>query len=247
VLIGGPIAGTIMSSFRLMPARLLLVCLIGLLVISAPADADAVPAGGDGQALAFLDAYFREPVSMPDLVWSSLLQTSAQHHAAYWAANHAYTVHGETPGTPGFTGVDPESRCEAVGAPPCGEVAFSELDVVDAMQGWMQTPYHGGVVLASSELGCGSAAPYGSVCDVSGSPTLVTSNSSAAANAPDSPVRIWPYDGAIGIPVQWTGGETPDPLASYARHSRSAPGPGRSSPSSWLCRRSRSAEPATRA
>lgn len=193
----------------------LAVAVVALSGSTPAAGADQPPVGAPMQAMSFWNTYFREPLGMADLTWNDLLQQAAQNHANYWADNKQWTAHTETPNTPGFTGVDPESRCLAVGAPACGEVAYGSLGLIDAASGWMGTPYHGGAIIEAAQIGCGSVLLYGSDCDLVGTPTLDTSDASAAANADDSPVRIWPYSGATGIPTSWTGGEIPDPLASY--------------------------------
>jgi hypothetical protein len=174
---------------------------------------DAAPIAGDAQALALLNSIYLEPLGLPDAAWNSQLASSAQNHADYWADGGLFG-HEETPGRPGFTGQWPWDRCAAVGAPSCGEVAYEDLDLVDAMSGWMDTPYHGGALIASQEIGCGQSA-VGSDCDLAGYTAADTSDQNAAANTPDSPVRIWPFDGARNVAQAFTGGETPDPLASY--------------------------------
>lgn len=37
----------------------------------------------------------------------------------------------------------------------------------------------------------------------------------APANRADSLLRVWPAAGMTGVPTQWLGSETPDPLAGY--------------------------------
>lgn len=59
------------------------------------------------------------------------------------------------------------------------------------------------------------SSAIGSDCDLAGYTAADTSDQNAAANTADSPVRIWPFDGARNVPQAFTGGETPDPLASY--------------------------------
>jgi hypothetical protein len=157
-------------------------------VRATAAPRDAAPIGGDAQALALLNSIYLEPLGLPDAVWNSQLASSAQNHADYW--------------------------CAAVGAPSCGEVAYEDLDLVDAMSGWMDTPYHGGALIASQQIGCGQSA-IGSDCDLAGYTAADTSDQNAAANTAESPVRIWPFDGARNVRQAFTGGETPDPLASY--------------------------------
>jgi hypothetical protein len=174
----------------------------------------APPSGKMAAAFEYLNAQFRRPLSLPDLVWDPMMSRAAQNHVDYWAKNKAPAGHEETKGAPGFTGVEPWDRCRAAGTQPCGEVAYPETPIESAMPGWLVTPYHGLNLVSSDVIGCGTGTA-GSVCDLVGNGGPATTNPSAPANAPGSPVRVWPYDGARGVALEWGGGEIPDPLRNY--------------------------------
>ena len=194
------------------------IVVVGLLSAMALGASSAAVAGppsdAASQAVGILNSRYREPLGLADVTWDSAVADAAQNHANYWADGNPFG-HEETPGAPGFTGQMPWDRCQAVGAPPCGEVAFPELGVVDSMNGWMNTPYHGGGLISSGVIGCGTSTG-GTDCDLVGQTSPNVTGTTSPANAADSPVRIWPFDGATGVPVSWWGSETPSPLANYS-------------------------------
>jgi Cysteine-rich secretory protein family len=167
------------------------------------------------KALDLVNTQYREPLGLPDLDWNPLLAEAASAHARYFALGGEFG-HEETPGQPGFTGVEPWDRCEAVGAPPCGEVAHGYADIVTATASWLDTPYHGEPLISAAEVGFGWADHGGSVGDLSGAAAEPPVDPDAPLNTPAAAVRLWPADGQTNVPVEWSGGEIPDPLQNYA-------------------------------
>jgi len=199
-----------------MPRRRHLSVLVTALALAAgvgTAGAD-IPAPAQ-KALALINTQYREPLGLPDLVWNPLLAQAASAHARYFALGGEFG-HEETPGRPGFTGVEPWDRCEAVGAPPCGEVAHSYTDIVAATASWLDTPYHGEPLISSAEVGFGWADHGGSVGDIAGAAAEPPVDPGAPLNTRAAAVRIWPADGQTNVPVEWNGGEIPDPLENYS-------------------------------
>lgn len=100
------------------------------------------------RALADINARYRRPLGLRDLVWDPLLAKAAQNHADYYALNKTFSAHDETPGRPGFTGATPEARCAAVGYPGfCGEDAHSAT----------------GIAPSRPRTGCAPHEPYGRI------------------------------------------------------------------------------------
>jgi len=181
-------------------------------------DISIAPAGPATKVLSLINSRYRVPLHLPPVDWNAQLAKAAQNHANYLKLNK-YLGHDELPGKPGYTGADPSGRCTAAGfGTGCGEVAHGIPDLLGATSSWLETPYHGLPFLESTLVGCGWS-DGGSVCDLygdlHGSGRIDRSNWSAAANAVDSPIRVWPVDGATDVPTTWNGGETPDPLAEY--------------------------------
>ncbi len=202
-------------------ARTVALAVFALVLCAVPAAkarrADVPPSGDAAQAIAWVDARYREPLALPDLTWDNRTAQAAAAHVNYWLLNNDFG-HEEEPGKPGFTGVEPWNRCQAAGAALCGEVAFGSQQLPDAVAGWLETPYHGVPFLDSQTFGC-AENKAGSVCDMSAESNPFggqTPNDAAPVNSSTATVRMWPYQGATDVPVFWSGGETPDPLENYA-------------------------------
>jgi len=195
-------------------------------------DASKPPTGDPSKVVDLINSRYRDPLHLPRTGWNSLIAKAAQNHANYWLRNgfgddpdNVLSAHHETPGKPGFTGKTPADRCDAVGFIRlnlgCSEVAAGGSRLADAATSWLSTPYHGAPLFTSKLIGCASSKggsgctlfPYDMVEEFWRS--LDLSNLAAPANAADSPIRVWPFDGASGVPTTWSGGEAPDPLANY--------------------------------
>jgi hypothetical protein len=193
------------------------------------------PSGAIGRAMAFLNNRYRGRMGFADAVWQPQLALAARRHAFYWVYNGfgvGLQAHEEVVGKPGFTGKTPGARCAAAGAAnnECGEVAYPDTPSPElAMAGWLGTPYHGMPLLTTVDLGLGTSLK-GTVGDVSAGTAddragqVNTFDYDAPPNTPSSTEHVWPFDGATNVPVAWTGGEDPDPLAGYSgSHRRVGP------------------------
>ena len=188
-------------------------------VIAGPL-ADALKPQGDPQppdSAAMIDETnrMRSEANLPSLVGDARLAAAAHNHAVYMQLNQ-YLDHNEDSGKPGFTGGEPWERCVAVGFPfQCGEIANYAGDFGSRMsvQVWIATAFHRDM-LTSPGVG-----PIGG--------GFVTPGGWSVMNAP-SDSRHYLGD-AIGYPrgtytgPLWYSGEIPDPAASCADGSISAP------------------------
>lgn len=170
----------------------------------------------------WINARYRRPIGLPDLTWSARLALAAQNHASYYVPN-GFTGHDESPGRPGFTGGNPGERCLVLPLlGPCGtEVAYSGPALHPAIEGWLNTPYHGAPFVFSQAVGFGwsSGGSVGRLDVGDSTPTQGLPGGeldlSAAPNTPGSLLRVWPANGTTDVPTQWAGGESPDPLRNY--------------------------------
>jgi len=101
---------------------------------------DATPA--DSAEMIDEANWMRAEVGLPPLLGDALVAQAARNHADYLKLNNAEVSHGESPGTPGFTGRSPGERCAAVGGICGGEVAYESIVGRDAVQGWIATVFH---------------------------------------------------------------------------------------------------------
>lgn len=87
---------------------------------------------------------FRADAGLPPLIGDAKISAAARNHSVYTTLNKTeanLSAHGEQPGKPGFTGIEPSERCAAAGANCGSEVMFSP-GVVDPVGGWLATVYH---------------------------------------------------------------------------------------------------------
>lgn len=139
------------------------------------------------------------------------LNTSAQNHCDYYAANagdDACTAnpHGEVMGCTGFTGEGLGDRMETAGYMGRGssEVMAFENDPAQAIAMWINSVWHRIPILDpwTTHLGYGGADN----CDVI--------DFGRGTPAPDDTVVLWPYDGQTGLPTTFDGShEGPEPPA----------------------------------
>lgn len=227
-----PARGCLMSRgwFQAVLGACLLLGVVGSPALALdPAASLAAPAAPTSEAaVVWVNARFREPLAIPALRHEAPLALAAERHAAYYAVN-GYSAHSETPGRPGFTGEEPGARCAAAGVgfsrelpggglsvlSGCGEIASSSSALDHALPLWAATPYHGDALFIAEQFGFGSSSG-GAVGNWTWFTELpIGFDPVAAVNTPASPVRIWPFEGAVEVPVSWAGGETPDPLRNY--------------------------------
>lgn len=102
---------------------------------------------------------FRADAGLPPLTGDALISTASRNHSNYTKLNPEAAEnnpHDETPGLPGFTGLEPWDRCEAVGTRCNSEIMYGP-GVTDPVAGWLATVYHR-PLLGSPEAGIVGAA-----------------------------------------------------------------------------------------
>ncbi len=179
---------------------------------------NALPA--PDRALNWLNIY-RNIAGLPLLDIYPAIQTATQSHANYYLLNHndasamIYGPHGEVEGKPAYTGQWPSDRIVAAGYPWWGgaEVMHFLGEPVSSVDGWMSTIYHRVIMLDINArytgYGWGSQqeGEYRQAVDV------MDFGAAPAASATPTPYMLgYPVDNETGVPPQWDGGESPDPL-----------------------------------
>lgn len=152
------------------------------------------------------------------LTRNSLIDTAAQGHSKYQAMNNVIT-HDQTPGNPGFTGVDLEARLAQAGYSLVPSYATGEVisksgytDGFTAAEALITAIYHRFVIFEPmfKEAGAGFAT-------ASNGYTYFTANS-AASNGLGSGLgagkfTVYPYDGQKNLPNNFfSDSEQPDPV-----------------------------------
>lgn len=98
----------------------------------------------DTRALVERANLFRADAGLPPLIGDALVSQASRNHSRYTMLNAnspgPEIGHDELTGRPGFTGVTPWARCEAVGTECGGEIMHS--DQVDPVADWLATPFH---------------------------------------------------------------------------------------------------------
>jgi RTX calcium-binding nonapeptide repeat (4 copies) len=88
---------------------------------------------------------FRADAGLPPIVGDAMISRASRNHSQYTVLNDVsragLSAHEETPGNPGFTGIEPWDRCAAVGTTCHSEVMFSQY-AEDPVGGWLATPFH---------------------------------------------------------------------------------------------------------
>ena len=156
----------------------------------------------------------RQTLGLKPVRWSEPLEEASQAHADYLARQgfDAPSFHKESPGRPGFTGVNAWNRDLAFGwpTPEAGEVGIEwslPTENPTVMSDLIDTVYHRLSVLSPNltAAGTGQAAQRHSavVMDVGygydeGLPLAI----------------VYPYEGQPGVPTSWVDIESPDPVGS---------------------------------
>ncbi|MDI3269494.1 MAG: S-layer homology domain-containing protein [Bacillota bacterium] len=156
---------------------------------------------------------------------SSLLY-AARSHALFFAENGSrysnldLTVHNETPGWPGFTGVQPWDRAHLFGYPGnVGEDMAFAMPPLEAADTWLASVYHRLPLLDPGQLAMGlewagkgqSLLPV-TVLELGD----VLMQKGLVARDVKSTVRIrYPQDQQTGVPLRFVSGEIPDPLSPF--------------------------------
>ncbi len=147
------------------------------------------------------------------------LAAAAAAHAGYYVQNPLaevdLSVHEESPGRPGFTGVEPWERGAYFGYPFTyyAEDMHFLADPGRATAEWRDSVYHRLPLLdpTAEHLGYGRAVRGEEKADVLevGSVTL-----GEYGDGPDA--VIYPVPGQTGVPVSWAGNEVPDPYRFFS-------------------------------
>jgi len=164
--------------------------------------------------------FFRRRAGLPPLLADRLITKASLNHARYWSSRalprgHLLDVHGETPGTRGFTGRTPTDRCKHVGGECGGEVMNFGNQAQTPVDSWVSTPYHREPFIDPSNTTAG-AARVGRIA--------VMNFQRGPENVVLGPVRfpLGRYSGTL----RFAGNEAPDPIAACrAAHQSLGPNP----------------------
>jgi uncharacterized protein YkwD len=164
----------------------------------------------------------REAADAPPLGYDPSLAAAAEAHARYFAQNVGdraqvtVAAHEEQPGRPGFTGPGPLARDTAFGFYGEGVSEVMAFDVTDpeAVALWVGSVYHRLGLLDPGLQGMG----FGRAGSTAASPLLpvvvVDAGYLVPRALPVTRATLWPRPGAIGVPLEFTAGEVPDPADS---------------------------------
>jgi uncharacterized protein YkwD len=150
----------------------------------------------------------RAQAGLPPLLGDPAISAAADNHSRYWTQNPMATglsVHRETPGKPGFSGVKPSDRCGTAGAEPyCGEVMFDagRREVID---GWVATLYHRFLIMDPTALLVGGG-------QVNGGPAVMDGGRGGGLLVGPVMFPFGRYDGDLEF-----SGEVPDPADECRR------------------------------
>lgn len=169
---------------------------------------------------------YRAYAHLPLMQLSKALDASSQAHSNFYVQNQnlygniTLAVHQETSSWPGFTGKTVVNRAEFFGFPSAavGEVMNFGRSENQAISDWMSTVYHRLILLNPWTTSMG----YGQAGNPSQSLLPVTTIDVGAKTPPSSSLSYvaYPVPGQMQVPLQFTGGEIPDPLANtpYDNH-----------------------------
>lgn len=169
----------------------------------------------------------RREAGLDPLELDASLLYAARSHALYFADNvNRYgnlnlSVHNETPGWPGFTGVQPWDRAHYFGYPGnvAEDMAFA-MSPFEAADTWLASVYHrlplldpGLVAMGLEWAGQGASLLPVTVLELG---DVLLSKGSLVARDVQSAVRIrYPQDQQTGVPLRFVAGEIPDPLSPF--------------------------------
>lgn len=183
-------------------------------------------AGDNGDLVVFnaVNA-LREKIGSGLLAQSSALDQSALAHWNYLDINTIVSLHSETEGKTGFTGVDATARAKAAGysGTYVDEVIFGTNganNFAGCTASWANSVYHIGVLFSGlrdigiSALNTKDDPVYGTytVCVADFSMTTLKAEQLPA----DGTIRVYPYPDQTSIPVVfYNQAESPTPLPQY--------------------------------
>ena len=159
------------------------------------------------------------------LAQSSALDQAAQAHWNYLDINTIVSLHSETEGKTGFTGVDATARAKAAGysAAYVDEVIFGTNganNFAGCTASWANSVYHVGVLFSGmrdigiSALNTKDDPVYGKYTVCVADFSMGTSKSEQLPA--DGTIRVYPYPDQTGVPIVfYNQAEVPTPLPQY--------------------------------
>lgn len=172
---------------------------------SWPASIGALPP--DTTAMLARANLLRADAGLPPLIGDALLAKAARNHANYdkqWDEGHY-----ESGRNAGYTGLVPQLRCEFVGTTCNREVMYRGLSGLNAVDGWVATPFHRPALL---DPRAGIVGPAQS--DGAGQATSVMD--SGKDDLQELVAEVGYPQGTYRGPLAFDG-ESPDPAAACAR------------------------------
>jgi len=167
----------------------------------------------------------RAKIGSGQLAQSSALDQSAQAHWNYLDINTIVSLHSETEGKSGFTGVDATARAKAAGysAAYVDEVIFGTNganNFAGCTASWANSVYHIGVLFSGmrdigiSALNTKDDPVYGKYTVCVADFSMATSKSEQLPA--DGTIRVYPYPDQTGVPIVfYNQAESPTPLPQY--------------------------------
>lgn len=167
----------------------------------------------------------RARIGSGQLAQSSSLDQAAQAHWNYLDINTIVSLHSETEGKTGFTGVDATARAKVAGysAAYVDEVIFGTNgpnNFAGCAASWANSVYHIGVLFSGmrdigiSALNTKDDPVYGKYTVCVADFSMATSKSEQLPA--DGTIRVYPYPDQTGIPIVfYNQAESPTPLPQY--------------------------------
>lgn len=166
---------------------------------------------------------YRMAAGLGPLELDQSLNAAAQSHARYFLQNrtHGLAAHNETPGRPGFTGVQPWERGAFFGYPYSHY--YEDMHFIDdhgkAIQDWIDSVYHRFPIMDPlvEHMGYGFAREGANAVNVL---QVASMDGWAGAESNEGPednksMMVYPVPGQRGVPVRWDGNEEPDPYRFF--------------------------------
>ena len=172
--------------------------------------------------------HYRAIAGVPAVELNSYLTRAAQNHADYIILNADdpstfANPHGEARGHPGFTGIGPTARVNAIWPEyadylsyihgPASEAMHWLSNPVKSVDGLIDAPYHR-IILLEADL---ELAGYGIS---TGKQKVDVFDFLGRKDSPAGKIQVplvYPGDGQTDVPIDWNGAEAPSPLPAGVR------------------------------
>jgi hypothetical protein len=153
---------------------------------------------------------YRSTVGLPMFTLNKALDLAAQAHATFESSNNVQGPgHEDTPGAPGFVGVEPWDRTAYFGYPSgnVGEDADYQ-GPAPAVADWIDTVYHRGLftVYAFTDIGFGYSQLNNN------QQSVMDFGYVSSKTPPNRLLTIYPASAQTNVPTTFTRNEVPDPL-----------------------------------